>query len=58
MPRSGRAAVGGGVYHVLNRGNGRCRLFHKEADQDAFEALLFEAAEAVPVRILAAMTGG
>jgi len=25
------------VYHVLNRGNGRLRLFHKEGDYDAFE---------------------
>jgi putative transposase len=53
MPRTGRAAPGGKVYHVLNRGNGRCRLFHKEADYAAFQSLLFEVAEAVPVRILA-----
>jgi hypothetical protein len=25
------------IYHVLNRGNGRRRLFHKPADYAAFE---------------------
>jgi hypothetical protein len=32
MGRPLRVAPGGYVYHVLNRGNGRMRLFHKEAD--------------------------
>ena len=36
MPRVGRAASGGVVYHVLNRGNGRMRLFLKEGDYEAF----------------------
>jgi len=40
MPRVGRAAKGGVVYHVLNRGNGRMRLFHKEADYDGVLMLL------------------
>ena len=53
MPRTGRAAAGGVIYHVLNRGNGRSRLFHKEADYDAFVRLLGEVREAVPVRLLA-----
>jgi putative transposase len=53
MPRIARGAPGGQVYHVLNRGNGRKRLFHKPADYAAFQDLLFEVAEAVPVRILA-----
>ena len=55
MPRTGRAAPGGKIYHVLNRGNGRSRLFRKEQDYAAFEGLLFdEVAAAVPgVRILA-----
>ncbi len=30
------------IYHVLNRGNGRMRLFHKERDYDAFERVLSE----------------
>jgi hypothetical protein len=29
MGRPLRVAPGGYVYHVLNRGNGRMRLFHK-----------------------------
>jgi len=53
MPRVGRAAKGGVVYHVLNRGNGRMRLFHKEADYDAFVRLLGQVRQSVPVRLLA-----
>lgn len=36
MPRVGRAARGGVVYHALNRGSGRMRLFQKEGDYEAF----------------------
>ena len=32
MPRIARVAPGGIVYHVLNRGNGRQTIFHKDAD--------------------------
>jgi len=53
IPRVGRAAKGGVVYHALNRGNGRMRLFHKEADYDAFLRLLGQVRQAVPVRLLA-----
>jgi putative transposase len=53
MPRTARNAVGGIVYHVLNRGNNRDKIFRKPADYDAFVALLAEAAERFPgVRIL------
>jgi putative transposase len=48
MPRTARKAAGGVVYHVLNRGNGRQRLFHKPADYDAFVALLAGVKAAVP----------
>jgi putative transposase len=37
---------------VLNRANGRLRLFKKEADFAAFEQVLMEAFERVPLRIL------
>jgi putative transposase len=47
-------APGGYVYHVLNRGNGRMRLFHKEADYQGFERILSEALEHVPGMRLAA----
>ncbi|HEY8748408.1 MAG TPA: transposase [Tepidisphaeraceae bacterium] len=54
MPRIARAAPGGRIYHVLNRGNGRSRLFHKEADYAAFLSLLSEVRQAVPgMRVLA-----
>jgi putative transposase len=44
--------VGGYAYHVLNRANGRLRLFRKAADFAAFEQVLEEAFERVPLRIL------
>ena len=37
MPRIARHVPGGLVYHVLNRANGRLRLFKKEEDFIAFE---------------------
>jgi putative transposase len=37
---------------VLNRANGRLRLFRKDADFAAFEQVLAEAVERVPLRIL------
>src|SRR3989337_399593 len=52
MPRRARSIVGGYAYHVLNRANGRLRLFKKEADFEAFEQVLTEAWERVPLRIL------
>ena len=52
MPRRARSIVGGYAYHVLNRANGRLRLFKKDADFAAFEEVLAEAFERVPLRIL------
>ena len=40
MPRAPRADEAGGLYHVLNRGNSRARIFHKDADYEAFERIL------------------
>jgi len=40
MPRPERIALGGYVYHVLNRANGRLRIFRKPADFLAFEKIL------------------
>jgi putative transposase len=45
MPRGARDALGGYCYHVINRGNGRRTVFHKEADFAAFAKLLCEAGE-------------
>jgi putative transposase len=40
------------VYHVLNRANGRLRLFKKDDDFLAFERVLMEAHRRTPIRIL------
>ena len=53
MPRSPRACPGGYCYHVLNRGNARRTIFHKERDYAAFIKLLREAGERTPIRLLA-----
>src|SRR3954468_1682453 len=52
MPRRARSIVGGYAYHVLNRANGRLRLFKKDADFQAFEKVSHEAHERYPLRIL------
>ena len=53
MGRALRAATGGMVFHVLNRGNARARIFHKDADYEAFERILGEAKERYDMRVLA-----
>jgi len=52
MPRTARAVEANMVYHVLNRGNGGMRLFHKPGDYEAFEKVLAEASERFPVELL------
>ena len=52
MPRTARAVEAGLIYHVLNRGNGRMRLFHKDDDYAAFERVLAEGLERYPVDLL------
>ena len=52
MPRTARSIEQGMIYHVLNRGNGRMRLFHKEDDYDAFERVVAEALDRYPVDLL------
>jgi len=42
MPRTARAAVGGIVYHVHNRGNGRMGVFREPGDYCAFIQLLLD----------------
>jgi putative transposase len=53
VPRNPRASQGRYCYHVLNRGNGRRTVFHKDGDYAAFIKLLRQAGERVPVRLLA-----
>jgi putative transposase len=52
MPRTARSTEGGMVYHVLNRGNGRMRIFRKAGDYEAFERVLAEGLERYPVDLL------
>ena len=52
MPRPPRSVTADLIYHVLNRGNGRMRLFHKDADFDAFAAVLAEGLGRYPVDLL------
>ncbi|MEE9311475.1 MAG: transposase [Planctomycetota bacterium] len=53
MPRRKRHAPGDTVYHVINRGNGRAEVFHKDDDYAAFIKILSLAAERHNMRILA-----
>jgi len=53
MPRTRRASQGGYCYHVLNRGNARRTVFHKDGDYVSFLKLLHEAGERTPIRLLA-----
>ncbi len=53
MGRPQRAAVGGYVYHVLNRANARLKIFENDADYEAFEAVLAQAVQRSETRLLA-----
>ena len=53
MPRIARVAPGGYIYHVLNRANGRLRLFQKQQDFQAFYRVLLQAYQRFPTRLLA-----
>lgn len=53
MGRSWRGAVGGYVYHVLNRANARDTLFDQPGDYEAFERVLTEAQQRYDTRLLA-----
>lgn len=52
MPRIRRVFPPGAAHHVLNRGNNRKTIFHKEGDYRAFLRLMAEAEERYPVRLL------
>src|SRR5260370_29816787 len=54
MGRPRRTSLGGYLYHVLNRGNGRLPVFHKDFDFEAFLHVVAETEEHVHgVRLLA-----
>jgi len=48
-----RAAAGDLVCHVLNRANGRLKIFEKATDYNAFKRAMAEAREGFDMRILA-----
>jgi len=48
MPRASRAAAGGFCYHVLNRGNARAEVFHKDGDYDAFIKIIATHPSGIP----------
>ena len=52
MARTPRNIKGNIIYHVLNRANGRERIFKKEKDYESFLNLLKETKEKHPMRIL------
>lgn len=53
MPRTARIAPGGVIFHVLNRGNARSRIFEKDLDYEAFSRVIAETAKLIPVEIFA-----
>lgn len=53
MPRLARVDVGGEIYHVINRANGRMQIFDTKDDYLLFEELLREAKALTDMRILA-----
>ena len=53
MPRTARASEANLCYHVLNRGNARSVVFHKDDDYAAFLAAMAEASVRLPMRVIA-----
>jgi putative transposase len=53
MPRTARIAPGGMIFHVLNRGNARMRIFDGAGDYAALLKVMALTLEAVPMRLLA-----
>ena len=53
MPRIARKVEDEGIYHILNRGNGRQRVFHKDGDYQAFLALLGQMKEQFAIELYA-----
>jgi len=53
MPRRSRGVTGGFVYHVVNRAVRRAKLFETPLDYAAFERVLVQSVQRVPMRLLA-----
>jgi len=52
MPKIARGSGEGLTYHVINRGNGRQKVFHKDADYQTFTELLADAGKRFDVSML------
>lgn len=52
MPRTARATPAGLIYHILNRSVGRMRMFRRDSDFEAFQRVMLEAHDRVPLPIL------
>ena len=52
MPRGPRFTAGGTIYHVLNRANGRTKIFRSAQDYQAFIVVVRESLLLIPTRIL------
>ncbi len=53
MPRVNRYLADGYPYHVINRGNGKQKIFHKSQDFEVFIKIMKEAKEHYPINIFA-----
>ena len=53
MPRIARGLSDGFVYHVINRGNNKQQVFHKDQDYDAFMDLVASATKRFSVKLYA-----
>lgn len=53
MPRIKRGLADGYTYHILNRGNGKQKIFHKDQDYEAFIELMRKAKERNPLNVWA-----
>lgn len=53
MPRIARGLADNHVYHILNRGNNKQKVFCKEQDYEAFTILIREAKKLYPVKVFA-----
>lgn len=53
MPRVNRGLVENLVYHVLNRGNGKQKVFHRKYDYEAFTELMKKAKEMYSIKVYA-----
>ena len=51
MPRIPRGESEGGIYHIINRGNMKMRVFHDQEDYVYFLSLLKKASEKVNIEI-------